>query len=283
MIIDQYIVFIGARAPLSTELLSIEKRFAKAKIVAPAVKKKHAGNTEVAVKSASTKLYDLLSLQDSPSQKARLCIWMYEPTDYSQFELIWKTFGHASWVETVPMIYFHQITATVDYLHRRINRIWPLLHEISLSAYADRRSSPLALPLRNFTSGITRDLREYWYNNLDTIQINKRIKSFKSRYVQRRHKARQGFRDDKALIFKPATDGECHGKPHPTGFEHRSFFCGRFRFGVSLYPGFHFDVSPENNTTIQCNLRTDSGSIRLMRSEKRRYINIFPNDYLLPK
>ena len=283
MTIEHYIVFIGAGAPLSTQLSSIQRRISKSKIIAPAVKRKHVGTTETAARLASIELYNELALEDAPVQKARLYLWMYEPTSFEQFELVRKMFGHASWIETIPRTYLHKVKDTKEYLQNRINEIRPLLHEISGAAYAQRKSSPLALPLRNFSSQFTRELRSYWYNGLSQEQIAKQIRFFKNRYSQTKSRAKQGYRDDKALIFRPANDTECHGKPHPMGTECKAFFCGKFRFGVSLFPGFHFDVSAENAATIQGNLRTASGTTRSIRSERRRYINIFPNDFLLPE
>jgi len=283
MTIEHYIVFIGAGASLSTDLALLEGRISKSKIVAPAVKKQYVGTTETAVRLAAIKLYGELAVDDPPSQKARLYLWMYQPTSSEQFELVWKTFGHASWLEIVPRDYLHKVAATRAYLEKRINKIRPMLHEISINIYARRKSSPLTLPLRNFSSQITRDLKSYWYNNLGKNEMSRKIKAFKNRYSQTKHRERNGYIDEKALIFQPANDAECHGKPHPTGKDYKTFLCGRFRYGVSLFPGFHFDVTAENNSTIQCELRTASGNTRSIRSEKRRHINIFPNDFLLPE
>ena len=227
-------------------------------------------------------LFDVLSDEENPSQKARLYVWMYEPTSGRELDLVWNAFGHASWVEAIPARYWHKVVPTREYLQTRINELRTLLHEISNSSYARRKTSPLILPLRNFSSGITRDLKKYWYNDLDREALSRRIRRFKNRYAQVRDRTQNGFRDDKALIFKPAEDNACHGQPHPTGSEWKTFFCGRFRYGVSLFPGFHFDVSPANGFTIQCELRTASGGVRSMRSERRRHVNIFPNDYILP-
>ena len=182
MTIDHYIVFIGAGAPLSDELSSIQKRIPKSKVVAPAVKRKSVGITGTAVKAASTKLYDELAAEDRVSQTARLYIWMYEPENFDRLKLIWSTFGHASWIETIPRKYMHQISGTRQYVENRIRQIWPLLHEISGSAYARRKTSPLALPLRNFSSQITRELKGYWYNDLDQERMTKKLRSFKNRH-----------------------------------------------------------------------------------------------------
>ena len=282
MTIEHYIVFIGAGAPLADELSSIQKRIAKSKVVAPAVKRRYVGITETAVNLASTKLHNELALEGRVSQNARLYIWMYDPTNVDQIELVWSTFGHASWIETIPGKYLHQVTDTRQYVEVRIRQIRPLLHEISGAAYAQRKTSPLVLPLRNFSSLVTRELKCYWYNDLSREQITKIIRSFKNRHSQTWNKTKSGYIDEKALVFRPANDTECHGKAHPMGSQHKAFFCGRFRFGVSLFPGFHFDVSAEKNPTIQCDLRTDSGGRRSMSSENRKYINIFPNDFLLP-
>ena len=55
----------------------------------------------------------------------------------------------------------------MGYLEDRTNEIRPLLHEISNCTYAQRKTSPLTLPLRNFSSQITKDLKGYWYDGLD--------------------------------------------------------------------------------------------------------------------
>ena len=281
MTVEHYIVFIGAGAPLATELSHLESRIWKSRVLAPAVKRKDIGVTDAALELATCKLYEELSRDSNPSQVARLYLWMYQPATTDQFANVWRAFGHASWVETIPRSYLDKLTTTREHLERRTNEIRRLLHKISNSTYAQRKSSPLSLPLRNFTSVITKDLRTYWYNDLNEYQIAKKIQHFKNRYSQRRNTSKQGYRDDKRLVFKPAMDTECHGKPHPIGSEYKTFFCGRFRYGVSLFPGFHFDVSAENSPTIQCELRTPAGNRRSVRD--RRYVNIFPNDYILPE
>ena len=281
MTVEHYIVFIGAGGPLADELSNLEGRISKSCVIAPAVKKKDIGVTDAAIELAAHKLHEELSTDGEPSQVARLYLWMYKPTSAEQFARVWRAFGHASWVESIPSSYLHKVRGTREYLENRTKEIRRLLHRISHSTYAHRKSSPLSLPLRNFTSAITEDLRKYWYNELSEDQLSRRIQRFRNRYSQIRNATKQGYRDDKALIFKPANDTECHGKPHPIGAEQRTFFCGRFRYGVSLFPGFHFDVSAEKSPTIQCDLWTPSGDHRSGRN--RRYVNIFPNDYILPE
>ncbi len=283
MKIDHYIVFVGAGAPLSDELTLLQKRISRSRVIAPAVKKKDVGITEMSVNLASSKLYDQLKQEMHPSQHARLYVWSYGPTSANQIDLVWSAFGHASWIEKIPTFYSHQMANTRQFIECRIRTIRSLLHEISDATYAQRKTSPLALPLRNFSSGVTKDLKGYWYNDLDQGQIVKKLRAFKNRHQQTRDKTKGGYKDDKNLVFRPANDSECHGKAHPTGSQAKALFCGRFRFGVSLFPGFHFDVSPEKGSTIQCDLRTASGGRRSMHSERRRHINIFPNDFLLPK
>ena len=283
MTIEHYIVFIGAGAPLASQLLLLEGRILKSRVVAPAVRKHQVGVTEAAVQLASKKLFAAMAEEDSPSSKARLYLWMYEPNSFMNLELVWKVFGHASWIERIPATYQHKVAATREYLENRIGEIRPILHEISSGTYAQRKSSPLSLPLRNFRSRITKDLRGYWYNGLDKKQIGARIRTLKIRYSQTKSREKRGYKDEKALVFTPASDTECHGIPHPIGTEVKAFVCGRFRYGVSLFPGFHFDVSAEKSPTIQCDLQTASGEVRSVRSEKRRHVNIFPNDYILPE
>lgn len=280
MAVEHFIVFIGALEALATELSRLEGRIAKSRVVAPAVKKKHVGVSDVAIKIAADKLHDELSTDSQPSQVARLYLWMYTPSTAEQLEQVLEAFGHASWIETIPTSYQHKVGPTKEYLEKRTREIRTLLHHVSDSTYAQRKSSPLSLPLRNFTSSMTDDLKKYWYNGLDEENLKKSIKRFKNKYQQRWNSANQGYRDNKKLIFRPAKDTECHGMPHPKSSEYRTYFCGRFRSGVSLFPGFHFDVSSEKSPTIQCDLWTSSRNRRYVSN--RTYVNIFPNDYILP-
>ena len=121
MTVEHYIVFIGAGAALATQLFLLEGRIAKSRVIAPAVGKKQVGVTEAAVELASKKLHDQIAGEDSPSRQARLYLWMYEPTNFDNLALVWKVFGHASWVETIPRSYLHKVTAR----RGRVLRILP--------------------------------------------------------------------------------------------------------------------------------------------------------------
>ena len=281
MTIEHYIVFIGAGRALADELSRLEDRISKSRVVAPAMRKKKTGLSDTAIERAAHELHEELSKDNDPSQMARLYLWMYRPTSSEQFKRVSQAFGHASWVETIPMSYMDKVGRTREYLQNRTNEIRRLLHEVSHSTYAQRKSSPLSLPLRNFTSAVTKDLKKYWYNDLNEEQLTKEVRRLKKRYSQLKNAEKQGYSDDRALIFKPAKDNECHGKPHPSGSEKKTFFCGRFRYGVSLFPGFHYDVSAEKSSTIECLLWGPSGERRAVR--KRTYVNIFPNDYVHPE
>ena len=90
-------------------------------------------------------LYDALAGDEAPSQQARLYVWMYEPANVAELELVWNTFGHASWVETIPSTYLHKEMPTREYLQTRINEIRILLHDMSEYSYAQRKMSALIL------------------------------------------------------------------------------------------------------------------------------------------
>ena len=280
MTTDHYIVFVGAGSPMADELLKLEGRIEKSRVIVPAVKKREVGLTDSAVELASSKLHEALSTETDSSEVARLYLWMFEPASREQFDRVWKAFGHASWVETVPRRFEHNKVGTREYLERRMNDVRRLLHGVSLLTYAQRKTAPFSLPLRNFTSGITKELRTYWYNDLNEGQLSERTRKLKARYSQLRIASRGAYKDEKGLLFKPTEDTELHGRSRPEGSIRRTFFCGRFRFGVSLFPGFHFDVTAENSSTIECELRTATGDRRRVRG--RTYVNIFPNDHILP-
>ncbi len=283
MTVEHYIAFIGAGQQLSDKLkATLTRSVSNCWVVAPAMRRGYLGNTEPAVLLTAQQLHRRLASDRFPSPTARLYLFLYEPTETHQLDLIWNTFGHASWIEQIPLSFKDKITPTVSHIEQQIGRIQSLLHKISEATCSQRKSCPLALPLRNFGSRITNRLKTHWYNGLDEDQLTDVIRSLKAQYNQVRVRDKGGFKDNKNLVFKPANDNECHGIPHPLGNTHKAFLCGRFRFGVSLYPGFHFDVSSEKTETIQCNLVTEIGCVRMVGSEHRRYINIFPNDYLLP-
>ena len=261
----------------------MKSRISGALILAPAVKKKQVGATQAAISLSLKTLFRELSGAESHSEPARLSLWLYEPETADQFREVWTSFGHSAWVETVPRSLENKVRPTREYIENRINAIRPMLHEVSAATYANRKSSPLSLPLRNFSSSITRELKTYWYNDLSLDRLSSDIKAFRMRFRQSRDKGHDGFRDEKSLIFKPAKDTECHGVAHPIGSEGKAFVCGRFRFGVALFPGFHYDVTSIKFATIQSDLKSSSGAVRSLKSEKRRYLNIFPNDHLLPE
>ncbi|WP_134643116.1 hypothetical protein [Pseudaestuariivita atlantica] len=247
------------------------------------MKKKQVGATQPAILLAMNSLVEELAKAESHSEPARLSLWLYEPEKADQFREVWSAFGHSAWVEMVPRSLANKMRPTREYVENRINAVRPLLHEVSTAAYANRKTSPLPLPLRNFSSSITNELKTYWYNDLDVGKLSKQIKSLRMRFRQTRDRTLGGYEDDKALIFKPAKDNECHGIAHPIGTSGKAFACGRFRYGVALFPGFHYDVTAAKSPTLKVDLKTSSGSVRSLKGEKRSYINIFPNDHLLPE
>jgi hypothetical protein len=149
------------------------------------------------------------------------------------------------------------------------------------SIFNERKTSPLALPFRNFKSKFLPDLQEFWYRDKDMDQITRTIESNVSRFRQHHRATNGAHRDSRDLIFAGARDQECHGQPHPTGKADKCFLEGRFRFGAALFPGFHFDVTSATGR-LDCTLYNCEDQARDMWPEKRDHINIFPNDHLLP-
>ena len=231
---------------------------------------------------AIDKLFKELADGRDSEGKARLSVWFYQPTDASQLDHIWKAFGHSAWVQMIPRSYLDKNRPTREFIEDKVKKVVPLMHVISGATYGQRKTSPLTLPLRNFGSKLTSDLKKHWYNDLGEDQLKKKVKSYKHRYSELRRREESGYQDDRSLIFSPAEDGALHGKVHPTGSTPKSFTCGRFRFGVALFPGFHFDVSALKNAAIQCEIRKSGGEIRTAKNKKGGYINIFPNDHILP-
>ncbi len=286
MTIKHYIVFVGADKPLSTELLKIEKRLPSVKIIAPAMGNSKTEVNEVSSKVAIENLYKELAASENLKETARLSVWFYQPTDESQIEHIWEAFGHSAWVQMIPRSYLdkHNPTATREFIEGQVGQVLSLLHVLYRNIYGShRRNSPLMLPLRNFKSPLANSLKQHWYNELNEDDLKKKIKSYKSKYALLKSAQKQGYLDEKSLIFAPAKNDEMHGIIHPTGATPKSFTCGKFRYGVALYPGFHFDVSAEKTPTIQCVLYDSTGKKRYVMTERLRHINISPNDHLRPE
>jgi hypothetical protein len=138
------------------------------------------------------------------------------------------------------------------------------------------------IPFRNFRAAICDELQNYWYNGLNIVGLQKEIQRLVSDFRTRHTNKGREHVDNRALIFSPANNSECHGKLHPSGEHEKCFVSGRFRFGAALFPGFHYDVRASNGL-LQSVFYDCSGNYRDLRPEKREYINVFPNSYLLPK
>ena len=282
MTLNHYIVFIGANADLSTQLKSMEARIVGARIVAPAMNKKQVGATQIAISKAMESFVGELSKTKCQLERTRFSLWLYDPGKTDQILEVFNAFGHSAWVETVPRNLINKNRLTREYVEKRINAVRRLLHVVSTAAYGNRNSSPLPLPLRNFNSPITNELKTHWYDNQDSEELSNQIKALQIRFKQTRDKNLGGYKDEKDLIFKPARKNEYHGLVRLTGSDRKPLICGRFRYGVALFPGFHYDVAPAKTKTLKVDLKTSSGTVRSMKSEDRNHINIFPNDHLLP-
>ena len=280
---QHYVVFIGATPSLSTELNGLAKRIRSCVVVAPAMKKGQTVVCEASVAAYAKMLYAELAKLPSHTEPARLSVWYYDALSEAQLTLLWQSFGKAAWVEAIQNDLRDKDSQTRVHMEKSIGGLTPLLHEVSGSVYAGRKHSPLSLPLENFESNITQEMKRFWYRKLSFGDLQKSINRLVTLYKQTRFEGGVAYEDDRHLVFSPAKDTECHGKVHPSGLSPRSFIAGRFRFGVAIFPGFHYDVSSSKTSTLQVSVVDCEGNTRSLRSEKRKYINIFPNDHLLPE
>jgi hypothetical protein len=277
-----FLVFVGAGASLSTELAALKRRFQDLEVVAPAAAKQARGISNVAVQDALNSLALVLRKQGSTKHPAKLTVWAYGPDRPDQFLTLWECFGRSSWIELLPEHLVHKDGPTRIYIQNRLESITGPLHEVSHQIYNRRKTSPFSIPLSNFKSAIIARLSEHWYNGANTESLQKLIEKISRRFRQLHTTSTHAHRDDRSLIFSPAADEACHGIAHPMGNTTRCFVNGRFRFGAALYPGFHYDVRHEAGP-IESTLTDCMGNRRDMRPERKRYINIFPNDHLLPE
>lgn len=279
--INHFLVFIGASPSLSTEILRISRRFTGTQIVAPAMGKADRVISKQSISRSVTALVEKMREASAFDQPARLSVWAYQPESVPQMEALWREFGSSAWIEFVPSQLKNKDSQSRNHVETRIKDIVQSLHEVSTEVSAKRKSSPLPLPLRNFKSDTTISLSNHWYSNANLEELKTRISQISNRF-RMNHANNNLFRDSRNLVFSPAIDSQCHGKPHPTGDDDRCFIAGRFRFGAALFSGFHYDVSTGNDKPLASVFYDCCGNARDVRSERRNYLNVFPNDHLLP-
>jgi hypothetical protein len=251
-------------------------------IIAPAAPRNKRGLSNEAIAQATQELIQRLKSRVSHDQPARLTVWSYGPDSAESFQALWANFGKSAWVELIPLNLMHKERLTRLYMEDRLAVVTKLLHEVSHQVYARRKQSAFPLPFANFRSALVTQLSDYWYNQTDVESLKKVIGKLSDRLKQAHTNSDRAHQDDRSLIFAPAKEEAYHGKPHPTGSSPLSFVNGRFRFGTALFPGFHYDVSQASGL-LACILYDSEGVGRNMAPEKREYLNVFPNDFLLPQ
>ncbi|WP_157385501.1 hypothetical protein [Mesorhizobium sp. STM 4661] len=279
--INHFLVFIGASPSLSTEINRIPKRFSGTQVTAPAMGKSDRMISDRSVARATSDLVTSMRVASGFDQPARLSVWAYQPESVAQVETLWKAFGSSAWIEFIPGNLRHKDAASRGYIESRVKSLFQLMNEISTEVFSNRKSSPLPIPLRNFHSDITTTLRGHWYSNASIDELKERIKSLCGKFRQI-HTNNFTHIDKRKLVFAPAIDSQCHGKPHPTGDDERCFVAGKFRFGTALFAGFHYDVSSGNGKSLASVFYDCCGRARDLKPERRDYLNVFPNDHLLP-
>ncbi|UFX45236.1 hypothetical protein HAP47_0000395 [Bradyrhizobium sp. 41S5] len=278
-----FLVFVGASPSLSTELLALQKRFVDVKVIAPAARKGDRGISQANVERASEEFITALKSATEQDSPARLSVWCFAPESADSVEMLWHSFGRSAWIEFVPSNLINKDRPTRIFIEQKLDEVFGCLHQIYLYVYGSRKTSPVSLPFENFRSDMTSEFQKYWYRGRTDTDLKKHLASLAGRFRREHTTSEHSHRDDRKLLFSPAEDGACHGQPHPTGSSRHAFINGRFRFGSALYPGFHYDVTAENRSTLECILVNAEGQERAMKSEKRTYINIFPNNYLSPE
>jgi hypothetical protein len=278
-----FLVFVGANAAIASELKVLEKGTKNLAVVAPAVRKQDVGPTPVAIERSKAELVAAVRAVNPIDEKCRLTVCSFPSDDYDVIRLLWRAFGGAAWVQFVSQVNLNKPTLLRQEVDRLLKESLPLLHKVSSSVYGRRKTSPLSLPMKNFQSELVATLKMHWYRNLNEAQLEEKIIDLSARHRTRICDDKKSFADDRNLFFCAAKDAECHGLAHPTGDTAKSFLRGKFRFGVSLFPGFHYDVRDGRGRNLHASLVEADFGPRDMRPEKREYVNIFPNDYLLPK
>jgi hypothetical protein len=277
-----YTIFIGASALISDELHKINKGRQDVKVISPAMKGNNTGLNSESIRFAFESFVKIMQNEEISQEKSRFLVLSFPSSNPDIVNNLLSTFGAAAWIEFISNDNCHKITKLRTEVEVTIEKLRPRLHVISHEVYGRRKSSPFCLPLKNFVSLISFELKRRWYHCSD-VEFSQRIYKFRRDFHLLQHNDSKSFVDDRGLIFSPAADTVCHGIAHPTGRTHKTFIRGKFRFGVSLFPGFHYEVSDKKGRNLRIILKDSESGERQMRSERRKYINIHPNDVLLPQ
>jgi hypothetical protein len=104
-------------------------------------------------------------------------------------------------------------------IETKLKTVPSVIGEISRYLYARRKLSALPLPFENFNSPIVNELKLHWYRGINGDRLKDHIKvtddKFRKAHTvidRARHKI--SHEDERGLIFCPAANGECHGKPY---------------------------------------------------------------------
>jgi hypothetical protein len=278
-----YVAFVGIGSGLADELRKLQGRISGFKLVAPPVKTAHRGVNLNSLRVVHSAIAATIS-RDGANDSARLSVWAYD-TDVAQKALLWDAFGRSAWVEYIPRSTIDNIPRTLTYVEQRLAFVASSVHEISHQVLQKRRASPLVIPFRNFKSKLLTPLTARWYDGLDRPALVKKMRSLTEAFRQRHTRSELPetyyHEDERGLRFAPAKPEICHAKPHPIGDNDRCYVDGRFRYGAALFPGFHYDVR-EQRGNLRPVLHECCGTARNVASENIVYINIYPNDHLLP-
>lgn len=276
-----YLLFVGAPRAIGEKLLEIQKRRNEISLIAPTAPQGHHGLTPTSLGIALRALVHKLAASGDHSEAARFSVWTYDNAREEIEAQLDSQLGEAAWIEMVPYKHLSNPVGTFLHVEKRLNEILPLIHQVSNEVFNQRRRSALPIPTKNFRSKLL-PLEKRWYKDQSFEELKKSIQKLDNRFRQAHWQKSGAHFSDSKLLFQPAGTELCHGMPHPTGASPECFIKGKFRFGASLYPGFHYDVrSPDG--TLDCMLTDCHGEVRNLKPENREYINIFPNDYLSPK
>jgi hypothetical protein len=277
-----FLAFVGASYSLSEELRKIRGNFPHARLLASAAKASQRGITQAAVNRVVAEVVVAIKTEGQLRPSVRLSVWAYEPTEQSTFQIAWNAFGRAGWVEFIPANLRDKDRQTRMYIEARLKFVESIVHEISDGVYNRRRSSPLPIPFANFKSMLMSKYRTHWYRKMDIPELKSELSALQQRFRQQHIRQNQVFSDDRDLQFSPAKPEACHGRPHPIGDLDVCYVNGNFRFGAALFPGHHYDVRKAHGP-LDCVLYNCDSTPRDMKAERLNYVNIFPNDHLLPE
>lgn len=246
----------------------------------------------------------MLAVGDAKTPKIQLTFWIYEKEYCTDADNMMGELSIIAPIFTIPEELFGSVYETISFILKKFEIVQNYLNIIDTQVVGRRKTTILLLPPLNFRSDILNKflhdfgifiknkVREhpgvsYTTFNDDKSVVAEWLDKWRRKFIDRHRWRPDGisqspcYHDLRGYAFQPTMPNADHGKPHPTD-NPICYLRGRFRFGVSMVSGFHYDVQPLRLFLHGYFYHCD-GREEFLAESKYVRANIFPNDHIILK